>query len=104
MHYNKTEIKNGGFNMTAIVNPVRPLNPPYYHREYSNDIDRPNEEPSKYKSSSCCLTFCLYKPLTLPISLGMGVIRFYTAGDAIQSKDWKKLSLGSCRQPLLLLP
>ncbi|MBX9743666.1 MAG: hypothetical protein K2X08_00460 [Chlamydiales bacterium] len=85
--------------MTAIVNPVRPLNPPYYHREYSNDIDRPHEESSNiYKRATLvALPFLsLYKPLSLPISLGMGATRVYTSANQlisdIQSGDCNKIS------------
>jgi len=94
--------------MTAVVNPVRPLNPPYYHREYSNDIDRPHEEPSNiyphkepsniYKRVTLvALPFLsLYKPLSLPISLGMGATRVYTSANQlisdIQSGDCKRIS------------
>jgi|GEM_PF-2765614 len=68
--------------MTAVVHPVRPLHPPYYHREYSNDIDPTYEEPSNiYKRVALvALPFLsLYKPLSLPISLGMGGVRVITS-------------------------
>jgi hypothetical protein len=92
------QINCGGF-MTAVVNPVRPFNPPYYHREYSNDID-----PSAKESSNLCkrvalvaLPFLsLYKPLNFPISLGMGAVRVYTSANQlisdIHSGDFKKIS------------
>lgn len=85
--------------MTAIVKPVRSLNPPYYHHEYSNDIDRPHQEPSNiYKRATLVsLPFLsLYKPLSLPISLGMGATRVYTSANQlisdIQSGDCKRIS------------
>jgi hypothetical protein len=85
--------------MTAVVNPVRPFNPPYYHREYSNDLDRSYKEPLNiYKRVTLvALPFLsLYKPLSLPISLGMGVSRIYTSANQlisdIQSGDGKRIS------------
>lgn len=86
--------------MTAIVNPVRPFNPPYYHREYSNDIDRPHEDPSNLCKRIALVTLpflSLYKPLSSPIALGMGSVRIFTSGyqliSDIQSGDCKKISI-----------
>jgi len=85
--------------MTAVVNPVRPFNPPYYHREYSNDIDIPQEESENiYKRVTLvALPFLsLYKPLSFPISLGMGATRVYTSVSQlfsnIQSGDARKIA------------
>lgn len=89
--------------MTAFVNPVRSFNPPYYHREYSNDINVPQKESQKESSNIykrvtlVALPFLsLYKPLNVPIALGMGATRVYTFSSQlvsdIQSGNCKKIS------------
>lgn len=85
--------------MTAEVNPVRPLNPSYYHREYSRDTDLSSEESSNsYKRVAfVALPFLsLSKRLSLPISLGMGTTRVFTSVNQlisdIPSGNCKKIS------------
>lgn len=83
--------------MTAFVNPVRPFNPPYHHREYLNDINgSPKKSCNTYKRVALvALPFLsFYKPLSAPISLGLSSIRVYTFSNQlirdIQLGDWKK--------------
>lgn len=74
--------------MTAIVSSVRSFNPPYYHREYSNDINIPQQESSNiYKRVTLvALPFLsFYKPLSFPISLGMGATRIFTVSNQLMS-------------------
>lgn len=85
--------------MTAVVNPVRPLNPSYYHREYSNDVDSSHQGSLSLckRVTLAALPFLsLYKPLNLPISLAMGATRVVTSVHqlmgAIQSGDGKNIS------------
>lgn len=71
--------------MTAVVNPVRPLDPPYYHREYENDLPQ-QEAPLYQRVALVALPFLsLYKPLSLPIALGMGAARVYTTSHQLVS-------------------
>lgn len=86
--------------MTAVVNPVRPFDPPYYHREYSNDIDRSHEEPSNIcqRVTLVALPFLsLYRPFAFPIAVGMGATRVYTSAHQLISDirlgDGKKIFL-----------
>lgn len=72
--------------MTAIVNPVRPFNPPYYHREYSNDVSQ-GAPPNIYnRVALTALPFIsLYKPLSFPVSLGMGAVRVWSSTSQLVS-------------------
>jgi hypothetical protein len=61
---------------------MTPIVPPYYHREYSNDITvHPNDpfDISKRVALVALPFLSLHKPLSLPISLGMGCVRLYTS-------------------------
>ncbi len=85
--------------MTAVVNPVRPLNPPYDHREYANDTGNLGKEYSSMygRVFFVALPFIsLYKPLSLPVSLGMGGLRAITSTgqllESIQADGYKKIS------------
>ena len=83
--------------MTAVVNPVRPLNPPYSHREYSHDLPQEDSSNIYKRVTLVALPFLsLYQPLNLPISLGMGSTRIWTSTNQlmndIQSGDCKKIS------------
>ncbi|MBM3192300.1 MAG: hypothetical protein FJZ63_06605 [Chlamydiae bacterium] len=82
--------------MTARVNPIQPLHPPYYHREYSNDIDAADSSVYKRAALVALPFLSLYKPLSLPLSLGMGSTRVYTLFcqllQDIPSKNFKTIS------------
>jgi hypothetical protein len=57
--------------------------PIYYHREYENDVADKGNEPSWMQQSQRVATvalpfFSLYRPLSLPISLGMGTLRAFS--------------------------
>ncbi len=84
--------------MTAVINQAPPLHPPYSHREYSNDIDPRHETPLDIFRRVTLVTLpflSLYRPMSLPISLGMGAARVYTSGNqlisGIQGGDWKRI-------------
>lgn len=58
--------------------------PNYYHREYKNDIGEGSKGPSWGQQCQRVATvalpfFSLYKPLSLPISLGMGALRSWSS-------------------------
>jgi ankyrin repeat protein len=58
--------------------------PTYYHREYKNDIGEKAQGPSWTHQCQRIATvalpfFSLYKPLSLPISLGMGTLRTFSS-------------------------
>lgn len=62
--------------------------PTYYHREYKNDIDGKAGEPSWGQQCQRAATvalpfFSLYKPLSLPISLGMGALRTFSCSSQL---------------------
>jgi hypothetical protein len=57
--------------------------PIYYHREYENDVADKANEPSWMQQSQRVATMALpfislYKPLSLPISLGMSALRVFS--------------------------
>jgi len=83
--------------MTAEFHLVPPLHPPSYCGEYSNSIDPSYEEPSNlYKRVALvALPFLsLYKPLSLPISLGRRTVRVITSTNQLISsiQSGKKIS------------
>ena len=85
--------------MTAIANPVNPLNPPYYHREYSNDTPSETESPNIYERVALVAIpfLSLSKPLSVPISFVMGATRVYTSVNQlitdVESGDCQSISL-----------
>lgn len=94
--------------MTAVVHPVRPFDPPFYHREYSNDLN--HEEPSNiYKRTALAALpiISLFKPLNLPLALGMGATRLYTSFNQlfsdIQSGNCKKISFDTLQTGIAII-
>lgn len=73
--------------MATQINHFRMNQPIYYHREYKNDIPHIKSEESQESSfaelgkrvASAALPFIsLYKPLSFPLSLGLGGLRTVT--------------------------
>ena len=68
--------------LTGEVNTAPPFCPPYYHREYRNDISPTGEKPDNiYKRVALVAlpVLSLYKPLIVPISMVMDATRLYTS-------------------------
>jgi hypothetical protein len=89
--------------MSSSINPVKVYDPIYYHREYKNDVAQEPKEESENTWVNICQRigfaalpfFSLYKPLSFPLSLGMGGLRTYTSVtqlfESIKSGDTKNI-------------
>ncbi|HEX2582796.1 MAG TPA: ankyrin repeat domain-containing protein [Chlamydiales bacterium] len=74
----------------SVISPNKSKEIPYYHREYKNDVKElsPEKEASWMDQAQrvgiLALPFLsLYKPLSFPISLGMGGVRVLTNGSQL---------------------
>lgn len=79
---------------------MRAAEPVYYHREYANDVSNKTAECSwleggKRVALVALPFFSLYKPLSFPISLGMGALRTWTCAtqlyECIQSGNTESI-------------
>jgi len=107
--------------MTAIVNPVKPFNPPYYHREYSNDIknniDEDNDNSQtllqvykKLKRLTPVVTpfiSTFFKPLCYPITLLMDSSRVHTTASQlvndIKSGNAKSITFATLQTTIAII-
>jgi hypothetical protein len=69
--------------MTAVINPVKGLHPPYHHRQYENDLQRDPDDLLKRITLTALPFLSLVKPLSQPISIGMNGLRVWNSFDQL---------------------